>query len=103
MSDEDLLDPASTLSDDEGRRKLVARLARLEGQIRGLQSMIEQRRDCQDILTQLSAAKVAMNQVGLHVIAHAMKDCLGDAETSDREQVIDEALAVFLKYVKCLQ
>jgi len=91
------------MSDEEGRRKLVARLARLEGQIRGLQAMIEQRRDCQDILTQLSAAKVAMNQVGLHVIAHAMKECLAQSDTSDREKVIDEALDVFLTYVKCLQ
>lgn len=103
MSDPDSAHPASAMSDDEGRRRLVARLARLEGQIRGLQNMIEEGRDCQDILTQLSAAKVAMNQVGLHVIAHAMKECLGDSEASDREQLIDEALAVFLKYVKCLQ
>ncbi len=103
MNDPDSPLPTSAMSDDEGRRKLVARLARLEGQIRGLQNMIEEGRDCQDILTQLSAAKVAMNQAGLHVIAHAMKECLGDSEAFDPEQSIDEALAVFLKYVKCLQ
>lgn len=87
----------------EERRKLIARLRRLEGQIRGLQSMIEQQRDCEEVLTQLSAAKVAMNQVGLHVVAHAMKDCVATSEKATYEEMIDEALGVFLKYVKCLQ
>jgi len=65
--------------------------------------MIEQRRDCEEILTQLSAAKVAMNQIGLHVIAHAMKECAATSEATGRDELIDEALDIFLKYVKCVQ
>lgn len=87
----------------EDRRKLIARLRRLEGQIRGLQSMIEQQRDCEEILTQLSAAKVAMSQVGLNVIAHAMKECVAKSEKASQGELVDEALAVFLKYIKCVQ
>ncbi|RJQ54260.1 MAG: transcriptional regulator [Actinobacteria bacterium] len=95
--------PAQVGQTEEDRRKLIARLRRLEGQIRGLQSMIEQRRECEEILTQLAAAKVAMNQVGLNVIAHAMKECLRQSEEMDRDRLIDDALEVFLKYVKCVQ
>ncbi len=65
--------------------------------------MIEQGRNCEEVLTQLSAAKVAMNQVGLNVIAHAMKECISVSEEAGKDEVIDEALAVFLKYVKCVQ
>ena len=52
------------------------RLRRLEGQIRGLQSMIESGKDCESVLTQIMAAKSALNQVGLHIIGHSMKTCL---------------------------
>lgn len=87
----------------EERKRLVNRLRRLEGQIRGLQQMIDTGQECDAVLTQVMAAKSALNQVGLHIIGHAMKSCLIDSETSDREEVIDEAIKVFLKYSNCVK
>lgn len=97
-----ILDP-SMIEDAEERRKIVNRLRRLEGQVRGLQTMIESGKDCDAVLTQVMAAKSALNQVGLHVIGHAMKRCLVDDTVQTRDEVIDEAIKVFLKYSSCVK
>ncbi|MDZ4167192.1 MAG: metal-sensitive transcriptional regulator [Coriobacteriia bacterium] len=88
---------------EEERRRIINRLKRLEGQIRGLQTMIESGKDCEAILTQIMAAKSALNQVGLHIVGHSMKTCLVDDEARSREELIDEAIKVFLKYSSCVQ
>ena len=85
------------------RKKIINRLRRLEGQIRGLQSMIEDEKDCEDILTQVMAAKSALDQVGLHIIRYAMHECLLDANEMSTDELVDEALNVFLKYVNCVR
>ena len=87
----------------EERTRIVNRLRRLEGQIRGLQTMIESGQDCDAVLTQVMAAKSALNQVGLHIVGHAMKTCLIDDETATRDEVIDEAIKVFIKYSSCVK
>jgi DNA-binding FrmR family transcriptional regulator len=88
---------------DDERRRIINRLKRLEGQIRGLQTMIESGQECEAILTQIMAAKSALNQVGLHIIGHSMKTCLVDDEVKSRDELIDEAIKVFLKYSSCVQ
>jgi CsoR family transcriptional regulator, copper-sensing transcriptional repressor len=91
------------LAADNERTRILNRLRRLEGQIRGLQSMIESGKDCEDVLTQIMAAKSALNQVGLHIIGHSMKRCLIDEEEKTRDELIDDAIAVFLKYSSCVK
>lgn len=88
---------------EEERRRIVNRLKRLEGQVRGLQTMVESGKDCEAVLTQIMAAKSALNQVGLHIIGHSMKTCLLDENIKDRDELIDEAIKVFLKYSSCVQ
>jgi DNA-binding FrmR family transcriptional regulator len=92
------------ITDEGERKKIINRLRRLEGQIRGLQTMIEADQECNDILTQVMAAKSALNQVGLHVVGHAMKHCMiSDDPVVSRDDVIDEAIKVFLKYSSCVR
>ena len=100
----DITPTGALITDEAERKKILNRLRRLEGQIRGLQTMIEAGQDCDAVLTQVMAAKSAMNQVGLHVVGHAMKRCMisDDADIS-RDEVIDEAIKVFLKYSSCVQ
>jgi DNA-binding FrmR family transcriptional regulator len=85
------------------KKSILNRLKRLEGQIRGLQSMIEQDKECEEVLTQVMAAKSALDQVGLHIIRHAMHECLLEDEDQSRDELIDNALNVFLKYVNCVR
>lgn len=97
-----MADALGPLAADPQRTRILNRLRRLEGQIRGLQSMIESDKDCEDVLTQIMAAKSALNQVGLHIVGHSMKRCLIDQEEKSGDELIDEAIRVFLKYSSCV-
>ena len=98
-----MIEPHALIVDEAERTRILNRLRRLEGQIRGLQTMVESSQDCDAILTQVMAAKSALNQVGLHIIGHSMKRCLlGDA-TETRDEVVDQAIATFLKYSNCVK
>ena len=85
------------------RKRIVNRLKRLEGQIRGLQAMVDSGKECEAVLTQIMAAKAALNQVGMHIIGHSMKQCLISEDVVDRDELIDEAIGVFLKYSSCVK
>ena len=68
---------AIELSPDE--EALVQRLRRIEGQMRGLQRMVSERRDCHDTITQLLAARSALDQVGLMLLNNYLDRCLPQA------------------------
>ena len=80
---------------------VINRLRRVEGQVRGLQKMIEEGKDCEAVLTQLSAVRAALDRVGMFVISHRMKECLEGAGESLDPGAIEAALEVFLKYASC--
>jgi DNA-binding FrmR family transcriptional regulator len=88
------------LATEEQRRIILNRLKRLEGQVRGLQAMVESGKDCDSVLTQVMAAKSALNRVGLLIMRHSMKTCLLQGEAAGREQIVDEALDVLMRYVE---
>ena len=62
------------------RDKLIKRLQRIEGQARGVRRMIEEDRDCQDILTQLAAIRGAAHQISVVIIQEYARHCLSDPE-----------------------
>jgi DNA-binding FrmR family transcriptional regulator len=68
--------PETTVDD------LLKRLRRIEGQVRGLQQMLTDQRDCREIVTQLSAANKALEQVGFNLVAAGLTWCLEDPERS---------------------
>ena len=76
-------------------RDLLNRLRRIEGQMRGLQRMVEEKQDCASIITQLSAARGALDQVGFHILSRHMADCLEQKPGS--ETSLEEAMKLFLK------
>lgn len=83
---------------DAERRRIVNRLKRLGGQIRGLQTMIESGKECESVLTQVLAARSALTQVGLHIIGFSMKTCLSSGEVADRDDLVREAFDLFIRY-----
>ncbi|MDA3935906.1 MAG: metal-sensitive transcriptional regulator [Actinomycetota bacterium] len=103
IEERDMTDPIAAITEDAERKRIINRLKRLEGQIRGLQSMLESGKECEAVLTQIMAAKSALNQVGMHIIGHSMKHCLIDDEDKTRDELIDEAIQVFLKYSSCVK
>ncbi|OGG95441.1 MAG: hypothetical protein A2508_10150 [Candidatus Lambdaproteobacteria bacterium RIFOXYD12_FULL_49_8] len=73
----------------------LKRLNKIEGQIKGIARMIEERRYCVDILTQIKAAKSALEQIELGVLEGHLRHCVNDAaqaEGGEFEQKIEEIM-----------
>jgi CsoR family transcriptional regulator, copper-sensing transcriptional repressor len=81
----------------ERRDELLVRLRRIEGQVRGLQRMLEEDRYCIDVLTQISSATRALQGVAVTMlddhVRHCVRDAIGQGPDAADEKV-DEALAV---------
>lgn len=79
--------------------KLAARLNRIEGQIRGVRKMIEERRYCLDILAQTRAVQSALRAVEAEVLsthlAHCVKDAFGSRDPAEVEEKLAEIVQVF--------
>ena len=72
------------------------RLRRLEGQIRGLQTMLADGKDCAEVVTQLSAAKAALDRIGYRLVGAAMRYCA--TSDNDTDGITPEDLEeLFLK------
>lgn len=72
--------------------EITNRLKRVEGQIRGLQRMVEEGRECEAILTQLMAARAALDRVGLLVATSFVQDCLLTADGDLASQRVGRVL-----------
>ncbi len=69
----------------ESRQNLVRRLKRIEGQVRGIQRMVEEDRECGDILAQLSAVNEAVRRVSILLAEQYAFECLGPDKASDQD------------------
>jgi len=80
--------------------RALRRLRNIEGQVRGLQRMVEEEKYCVDILTQISAVRAALHSMGMLILRRHVETCVADAiETggTDRMQIIDELMGVLSK------
>ncbi|MGD2206171.1 MAG: metal-sensitive transcriptional regulator [Anaerolineae bacterium] len=75
-----------------GTEEITNRLKRVEGQIRGLQRMVEERRDCEAILTQLMAARAALDRVGVLVAENFVRECLATSDGDLARQQVGRVL-----------
>ena len=89
-----------TIRDDEQKKKLINRLKRIEGQVRGLQAMIEKDSYCNDILTQSAAVNAAMNSFNREVLAAHMHGCVSRDLKEGNEEIIDELMITLQKLMK---
>jgi DNA-binding FrmR family transcriptional regulator len=67
--------------DPDATKTAITRLRRAEGQLGGVIRMLEQGRDCKDIVTQLAAVSRALDKAGFHVVASGLKQCLSDGQS----------------------
>jgi DNA-binding FrmR family transcriptional regulator len=88
----------------ESKDKLLKRLARAEGQVRGIARMVEEDRYCIDILTQLAAVDTALESVALEILDDHVKHCVAGAlasgDKAEAETKIDELLAAVRRFAK---
>jgi CsoR family transcriptional regulator, copper-sensing transcriptional repressor len=87
---------------DEAKAKARGRLRRIEGQVQGLQRMIEADAYCVDVLLQISAVQGALEQVQKLLLGRHIESCVTDAlrtgSRSERQQKIEELLEVFSRF-----
>lgn len=93
------------LSLDRGQReKLLARLRRIEGQVRGLQRMIEQGRYCGDVLAQIAAVQSSLRGAGEVLLQSHLRHCLAGAvragDEARAERIYDELTGLFRRYAR---
>lgn len=107
----------TTLEDNEhasGRRAVgvdvdikqrnIKRLRRIEGQVRGLQRMVDEDRYCADVLTQISSVHQALRAVGRELIRNHLKHCAASAiregDLGEAEEMYDEVVDMMYKHVR---
>lgn len=84
-----------------GDERIINRLKRIEGQVRGVKKMIEEDRYCIDILIQITALQSALKNVGFEVTERHMKHCVHDAIASgDGDSSIEELMHVLKQFSK---
>ena len=82
----------------DSNEQLIARLRRIEGQVRGIQQMLADGRECREIVAQLSAAGKALDQVGFKLLATGMATCMSDPKRAAAQGFDpDEVEKLFLK------
>ncbi|WP_286315591.1 metal-sensitive transcriptional regulator [Romboutsia ilealis] len=80
---------------------LIKRLNRIEGQVKGIQKMVEEERYCIDILTQISAIRSAINKVGSIILENHIKGCVANSIKEDNsEESIAELMKTIDKFIK---
>jgi DNA-binding FrmR family transcriptional regulator len=91
---------ASSAVSEEDKKSLIDRLARVEGQLRGIQRMISEERECEAIAQQLAAARGALNKAFAELIACAFEHRLKeqDPKTSSARQEISQIVQLLAKY-----
>lgn len=90
------------MEDITTKKSSITRLRKIEGQIKGIQKMIEEDKYCEDILVQITAAKSALNKVGGIILENYTKNCIKrdslDEEAS--EESIQKLINIIMKYNK---
>lgn len=85
---------------EEERKKLINRLSRIEGQIRGIRSMVEHDVYCTDILTQSAAVTAAMNAFNKELLSNHIKTCVAEDIREGKDETVDELVSTLQKLMK---
>jgi DNA-binding FrmR family transcriptional regulator len=92
---------AATRGYTASKAQLRSRLRRIEGQVRGLENMVEQDRYCIDVLTQIAAVQAALDKVALGLIdGHARHCVVGGHGDGEPEELTDELMAAVARLMR---
>ncbi len=89
-----------TVRSEELKRKLLNRLRRIEGQVRGIEAMIEDDAYCSDVLTQSAAVNAAINAFNRELLACHIRGCVRRDLLEGNDEVVDELVATMQKLMK---
>jgi DNA-binding FrmR family transcriptional regulator len=92
--------PVETRGYSATKVQLLRRLKRVEGQVRGVQGMVEDDRYCIDVLTQISAVQAALDKVALGLLDAHAQHCVIGAEDADKAEKTDELIAAVARLMR---
>lgn len=85
----------------ENRDDLIKRLRRIEGQVKGIQKMVEEEKQCADILAQVAAVRAAINKVGSIILEQHSMSCIENAvHTEDKDNVLSDLVKTIQSFMK---
>ncbi len=84
----------------EDKVRILNRLKRIEGQVRGVGRMVEEDKYCIDVLTQISASMSSLRSVGLLVLQDHIRGCVVDGDPDDREATLDELNRAIERFIR---
>lgn len=84
----------------EEKKKLITRMSRIEGQVRGVKAMVEDDRYCVDILTQVSAIQAALNSFNKELLSRHIKSCVSEDIREGKDEAVDELCDLLQKLMK---
>ena len=90
----------TTARTEEERKKLIHRLNRIEGQVRGIRGMLEKDAYCADILVQSAAVSAAVNAFNKELLASHIRVCVARDIREGKDEVIDELVTTLQKLMK---
>ena len=90
----------SKCREDDEKQMLLNRLHRIEGQVRGVASMVERDAYCVDILTQVQAVSSALTSFSKALLESHVKSCVRDDVLSGKDEVLDELVDVISRFMK---
>ena len=82
------------------KKNILTRLKRIEGQVKGIQGMIDKNVCCSDVLVQISAIRAAINKVGGLILEDYARNCIGIEEGSDNEEGLENLKKTLNSFVK---
>ena len=85
---------------EEEYKRLLNRLTRIEGQIRGIRGMVERSAYCADILVQVAAANAALNAFSKELLANHIRTCVAQDIRDGKDETVDELVGLLQKLMK---
>lgn len=84
----------------ENREAVLKRLRRIEGQVRGVERMVEENRYCIDVVTQVTAIQAALDKVALELLSDHAAHCVVGAEAGEQEERTEELMAAVKRLLR---
>jgi Uncharacterized protein conserved in bacteria len=83
------------------KKDIQVRLRKIEGQVKGIEKMIDSNACCKDVLVQVAAARAAMNKVGALILKNYAKECMADEEKiHEHDMKMDDLVETLTMFIK---
>ncbi|MBU5590964.1 metal-sensitive transcriptional regulator [Clostridium sp. MSJ-4] len=82
------------------KKDIIVRLRRIEGQVKGIQNMVDREVCCKDMLVQIAAVRAAINKVGGLMLENYAINCMDLEESSENNEKIEELVSTLLMFLK---